>query len=133
MPTTVILKSGGQLNVKGDSVGTAIFGNLLHPSWAFAVALNGRRVQFKKRLRIGYVFQPEAEAQAEQEAQKSAQEAQAKAQAEAQAKAEKDRADALKKASEDFIAKYGPDPAKWPESMRPKAPAETEPSVAPGC
>jgi len=31
------------------------------------------------------------------------------------------------------IAKHGPDPAKWPESMRPKAPAETEPSVAPGC
>lgn len=130
MPTTVILKGGGQLITRGDSVRTAMFRSLLHPFWLFAIALNGRNVQFKRRQRIAYVFQPEAEYQAQVDAEAKKAEEQAKAQAEAQAKHEAERAAALKKAAEDAIAKYGPDPANWPESMKPK-PQAAPPLVTP--
>lgn len=129
MPTTIIMKNGGQLAVVGDSVRTAVVGSLLfgHPFWLRAVALNGREVWFKRSQRIGYIFQPEAEYRAQiaaEEAAKKKQEEEAKAN---QEKADALRDAALKQASAEFIAQYGPDPANWPESARPKKPAIVEP------
>lgn len=69
MPTKVFLKGGGNIVVKGDTMGTAV----LTKWWkrlAWAIALNGHEVAFFKRDIICYEFQPEAEFKAEVETQK---------------------------------------------------------------
>ena len=132
MPTTIFLRGGVKFILKGDGPGTVI--KRLFRPMAAGIAMNGHLVEFRWRDRIFIDPLPEAEFQAalavEKATQAKQQEDQARIQAEAQAKAEKDRADAVKKAAEDFIAKYGPDKADWPESLRPKVP---DPDAAQGC
>jgi hypothetical protein len=122
MPTTIFLKGGVRFQLKGDGPGTVIK-RFLRPMAVGISLTTGHLIEFKWRDRILVDPQPEAEFQAELAKQKAAQDEQAKGQAESQAKAEKEKDAALAKAAEDFIAKYGPDKAGWPESLRPKAPA----------
>ena len=120
MPTTIFLRGGVKFILKGDGPGTVI--KRLFRPMAAGIAMNGHLVEFRWRDRIFINPQPEAEFQAALAVEKATQEAQAKAQAEAQAQAEKDKDASLAKAADAFIAKYGPDKADWPESLRPKVP-----------
>lgn len=115
---------GGQLQstIKGDGPKAirrvGIFGFFRR-----AVDMNGHIIEFRKAHLTAKVIIPEAEWQAgveKAEAEKKAQEA---AQAAAKAKADADRAASLERASKDFIDQHGPDPANWPEHLRPKPPA----------
>jgi hypothetical protein len=118
MPTTIFLRGGVKFTLVGDKLGF-IVKRLFRPM-ATGVAMSGHPVEFRWRDRLFIETQPEAEYQGLLAAQAKQAEDQAKAQAEAQAKAEKDKDAAVTKAAEAFIAKYGPDPANWPENLRPK-------------
>jgi hypothetical protein len=115
---------GGQLQstIKGDDAKATKRVGLLGLRRR-AVDLNGHTIEFRKAHLTAAVTIPEAEWQAgiaKAEAEKKAQEAAA---AEAKAKADLERAASLEKASKAFIDQHGPDPANWPEHLRPKPPA----------
>jgi hypothetical protein len=122
MPTTIFLKGGLRFQVKGDGPGTVIK-RLFRPMAVGISVTNGHLIEFRWRDRILIDPQPEAEYQAELVKQKAEAEKQAVDQKAAQEKAEKDKDAALEKAAEAFIAKYGPDKANWPETLRPKVQA----------
>ena len=128
MPTTIFLRNGSKFTLKGSGPG-AVIKRFLRPM-AAGIAVNGHLVEFRWRERIFVDAQPEAEYQEELAKQAQAQAKAEKEQAEAKAQAEKEKDAGLAKASEAFIAKHGPDPANWPESMRPKPKPDTAAAAA---
>lgn len=123
MPKKLFFDGGAlQATIQGDSK-KAIRRVGLFSRKVQAVDMNGHVIEFRKGRVTATVTIPEAEWQAGIEKAEAARKAQEAAQAEAAAKADAERAASLEKASKAFVEQHGPDPANWPEHLRPKPPA----------
>jgi len=125
MPLTIFVEGGLVVKAKGDDPKVCICVTGFFRKTARAIDLrNGHLVEFNWRKRVLIDIQPEAEYQKQLADQAAVEAKQKKDQEEAQAKGEAMRAQAIKKSADEFIAQYGPDPAKWPENLRPKPKAQ---------
>jgi hypothetical protein len=78
MPTKVYFKGGANVQIKGDSMETAVLTKTFS-RWAGGIAMNGHELCFRKSDVLCYEYQPEAEHLAEIEKARKAQEEQAAA------------------------------------------------------
>lgn len=78
MPTKIYFKGGANVQVKGDSMETAVLTKTFS-RWAGGIAMNGHELRFRKSDVLCYEYQPEAEHQAEIDKARKAQEEQTNA------------------------------------------------------
>ena len=126
MPLMIYIKGGFKVLAKGEDPAICIVktGFLWWKTARVIHAQTGHLVEFAWRDRMLIETQAEEEFARQLADQQATEAKQKKDQAEAQAKAEAVRAEAIKKSADEFIAQYGPDPANWPENLRPKPKAQ---------